>query len=121
MVRRRTAWLTPVGIPVFGPSPQAAQMEGSKAFSKEFMARHNIPTAAFRTFSATQVDECMQFIAELGGAKHVVLKADGLAGGKGVLLPESEEEARAGVQDMLVQRVFGNAGDALVIEERLDG
>ena len=110
-----------VGIPVFGPSPVAAQMEGSKKFAKEFMDRHNIPTAAFRSFTASQVDECMRFIAELGGAKSVVLKASGLAGGKGVLLPETEEEAKEGVEDLLVKKVFGDAGDALVVEERLDG
>ncbi|WFD02625.1 hypothetical protein MOBT1_001306 [Malassezia obtusa] len=110
-----------VGIPVFGPSPVAAQMEGSKKFAKEFMDRHQIPTAAFRTFTASQIDECMRFIDELGGGRHVVLKASGLAGGKGVLLPESDEEAKQGVEDLLVHKVFGDAGDALVIEERLEG
>lgn len=110
-----------VGIPVFGPSPEAAQMEGSKQFAKEFMARHNIPTAAFRTFTAPQVNECLAYIKELGGARGVVLKASGLAGGKGVLLPDTEEEAAQGVHDMLVGHVYGDAGDSLVIEERLDG
>ncbi|WFD36327.1 hypothetical protein MCUN1_003206 [Malassezia cuniculi] len=110
-----------VGIPVFGPSPEAAQMEGSKQFAKEFMERHNIPTAAFRVFTASQVDECLAYISELGGARAVVLKASGLAGGKGVLLPETDEEAKQGVHDMLVDRVYGDAGDSLVIEERLDG
>lgn len=96
-------------------------MEGSKAYAKDFMARHNIPTAAYRTFTASEVEECMAYIAELGGAKAVVLKASGLAGGKGVILPETEDEARIGVEDLLVRKVFGDAGDALVIEERLDG
>lgn len=110
-----------VGIRVFGPSPEAAQMEGSKQFAKEFMARHGIPTAAFRVFTPTQVDECLAYIAELGGARAVVLKASGLAGGKGVLLPDNEEEAKQGVHDMLVGHVYGDAGESLVIEERLDG
>ncbi|WFD25503.1 hypothetical protein MNAN1_000463 [Malassezia nana] len=110
-----------VGIPVFGPSQAAAQLEGSKAFAKDFMARHHIPTAAYRTFTANEVDECLKYIQELGGARAIVLKADGLAGGKGVLLPESDDEAREGVHDVLVRRVFGSAGDALIVEERLEG
>lgn len=96
-------------------------MEGSKAYAKDFMARHHIPTAAYRTFTADQVDACMAYIQELGGAKAIVLKASGLAGGKGVILPETDEEAYEGVQDLLVKKVFGDAGDALVVEERLDG
>ncbi|WFC98251.1 hypothetical protein MYAM1_000976 [Malassezia yamatoensis] len=110
-----------VGIPVFGPSPIAAQMEGSKKFAKEFMDRHNIPTARFQTFTASQIEECLQYIEELGGYQNVVLKASGLAGGKGVLLPESQEEAKQGVEDLLVKKLFGDAGDALVVEERLVG
>lgn len=110
-----------VGIPVFGPSQAAAQLEGSKAFAKDFMARHHIPTAVYRTFTASEVDECLQYIQTLGGARAIVLKADGLAGGKGVLLPESDDEAREGVNDVLVRRVFGSAGDALIVEERLEG
>lgn len=96
-------------------------MEGSKKFAKEFMDRHKIPTAAFRSFTSSEVEACMAYIKELGGAQAVVLKASGLAGGKGVLLPETEEEAREGVEDLLVKKVFGDAGDSLVIEERLEG
>ncbi|WFD29394.1 hypothetical protein MSPP1_000403 [Malassezia sp. CBS 17886] len=110
-----------VGIPVFGPSRAAAQMEGSKAFAKAFMDRHNIPTAAFRTFDAAHVDACLAYIRALGGATNVVLKASGLAGGKGVLLPETDAEAEQGVCDLLVAKVFGDAGDSLVVEERLAG
>ena len=110
-----------VGIAVFGPSKEAAQLEGSKAFAKDFMARHQIPTAAYRTFTADQMEECYAFIDELGGAKSVVLKADGLAGGKGVILPETDEEAKQSAKDMLVHQMFGNACDFLVVEERLDG
>lgn len=110
-----------VGIAVFGPSKEAAQLEGSKAFAKDFMARHQIPTAAYRTFTANQIEECYAFIDELGGAKSVVLKADGLAGGKGVILPETDEEAKQSAKDMLVHQMFGNACDFLVVEERLDG
>ncbi|KDN37939.1 putative bifunctional purine ade1 [Tilletiaria anomala UBC 951] len=111
-----------VGIPCFGPTPLAAQMEGSKTFSKHFMSRHSIPTARYSSFTASQIDECLAYIKELGGAKSVVLKASGLAAGKGVLLPESEAEAQEGVEDILVRKVFGEeAGSSLVIEERLYG
>ena len=97
--------LIEAGIPVFGPTQAAAQLEGSKAFAKDFMARHQIPTAAYRTFTADQIEECYAFIDELGGAKSVVLKADGLAGGKGVILPETDEEARQSAKDMLVHQI----------------
>ncbi|PWY97425.1 phosphoribosylamine--glycine ligase [Testicularia cyperi] len=110
-----------VGIPVFGPSPIAAQMEGSKTFAKAFMDKYSIPTAAFQSFDATQVDECLAFIQKLGGAQQVVLKASGLAAGKGVLLPESDQEAKQGVDDILVKKVFGDAGSSLLIEQRLVG
>ncbi|SOV01198.1 probable bifunctional purine biosynthetic protein ade1 [Ustilago sp. UG-2017a] len=110
-----------VGIPVFGPSPVAAQMEGSKTFAKAFMDKYNIPTAAFQSFDASQVDECLAYIQKLGGAQQVVLKASGLAAGKGVLLPESDAEAHEGVEDILVNKVFGDAGSSLLIEQRLVG
>ncbi|EPQ29159.1 uncharacterized protein PFL1_03446 [Pseudozyma flocculosa PF-1] len=110
-----------VGIPVFGPSPLAAQMEGSKTFAKAFMDKYNIPTAAHQSFNESQVDECLAFIKKLGGAQQVVLKASGLAAGKGVLLPESEHEARQGVEDILVKKVFGDAGSSLLVEQRLAG
>jgi len=109
------------GIPVFGPSPIAAQMEGSKDFSKIFMDKHNIPTAAFQSFNASQVDQCMAFVKKLGGAQKIVLKASGLAAGKGVLLPENEAECEKGVKDILVEKVFGDAGSTLLVEARLEG
>lgn len=87
-------------------------MEGSKTFSKAFMDKHSIPTADFHSFNSDQVDQALQFIQKLGGAKKVVLKASGLAGGKGVLLPENEEEAKQGVEDILVKKVFGSAGES---------
>ncbi|KAF8922140.1 aminoimidazole ribonucleotide synthetase [Mucidula mucida] len=108
-----------VGIPVFGPSRLAARMEGSKAFSKDFMARHSIPTAQFKVFKASQFDEAVNYVKTC--QHNVVLKADGLAGGKGVLIPESEEEAIAGLKDILVSNVFGSAGSEVVIEELLIG
>ncbi len=96
-------------------------MEGSKTFAKAFMDKYNIPTAAFQSFDASQVDECLAYIQKLGGAQQVVLKASGLAAGKGVLLPESDQEAQEGVQDILVKKVFGDAGSSLLIEQRLVG
>lgn len=96
-------------------------MEGSKTLAKDFMARHSIPTAAFASFTASQLDEASAFVAKLGGATKVVLKASGLAAGKGVLLPETEEECSAGIQSILVDRVFGAAGESLLIEARLEG
>lgn len=97
-----------VGIPVFGPTALAARMEGSKAFSKAFMARHNIPTAAFCVFAATEVDQAVDYVKNCG--HKVVLKASGLAGGKGVLIPETVEEATAGLKEIMVANVFGSAG-----------
>ncbi|KAF8665399.1 hypothetical protein AX16_000418 [Volvariella volvacea WC 439] len=108
-----------VGIPVFGPGERAARMEGSKAFSKDFMARHSIPTAKFRTFSSSQFDDAINYVSTCG--YPVVLKASGLAAGKGVLIPQSLEEATQGIKDILVNRVFGEAGDELVVEELLIG
>ncbi|KAJ3882728.1 aminoimidazole ribonucleotide synthetase [Lentinula edodes] len=108
-----------VGIPVFGPSPLAARMEGSKSFSKDFMARHSIPTAEFRVFQSSQIDEAIHYVKTCGHL--VVLKADGLAAGKGVLIPQSEEEAIAGLKNILVENVFGAAGNQVVVEEQLTG
>ncbi|KAH9044373.1 aminoimidazole ribonucleotide synthetase [Lactarius pseudohatsudake] len=108
-----------VGIPVFGPSALAARMEGSKAFSKAFMTRHAIPTAAFRVFASSQVDEAIDYVRTCG--HKTVLKASGLASGKGVLIPESTEEAIAGLKEIMVARAFGAAGDEVVVEELLVG
>ncbi|KAF9460140.1 aminoimidazole ribonucleotide synthetase [Collybia nuda] len=105
-----------VGIPVFGPSVLAARMEGSKAFSKEFMERHSIPTAKFRVFKSYQFDEAVHYVKTCG--HHVVLKASGLAGGKGVLIPSTMEEAITGLKDIMVTHMFGNE---VVVEELLTG
>ncbi|KAJ7361497.1 aminoimidazole ribonucleotide synthetase [Mycena albidolilacea] len=108
-----------VGISVFGPSALAARMEGSKAFSKAFMARHAIPTAKFQVFSSAQFEDAVAYVKTCG--HPVVLKADGLAAGKGVLLPETTEEAIKGLHDILVDNVFGAAGSEVVVEELLIG
>lgn len=108
---------TKVGIPVFGPSAKAAVMEGSKAFSKIFMDKHNIPTARFKNF--TNVDDARKHIEEID--YKIVLKADGIAAGKGVLIPQTKEEALAGLDEIMVAKNFGSAGDEIVIEEFLEG
>ena len=105
------------GLKIFGPSKGAAQLEGSKAFTKDFLARHNIPTAAYGNF--TDVDEAIAYIKQQGAP--IVVKADGLAAGKGVILADSEDEAIAAVEDMLSGNAFGDAGARVVIEEFLQG
>ena len=105
------------GLKCFGPSKGAARLEGSKAFSKDFFARHNIPTAAYQNFTST--DEAVAYIKEQGAP--IVIKADGLAAGKGVILAETEAEAIAAVEDMLAGNSFGDAGHRVVIEEFLTG
>lgn len=93
---------------MFGPSALAARMEGSKAFSKDFMARHSIPTAKYRIFASSEVDQAISYVQTCG--HKVVLKASGLAGGKGVLIPETTEEAVEGLKEIMVANVFGAAG-----------
>ena len=108
---------TAVGLPCFGPTAAAAQLEGSKAFAKDFMARHGIPTAAYGNF--TDIDEAVAFIHELGAP--IVVKADGLAAGKGVIIAQTIEEAELAVNDMLAGNAFGEAGHRVVVEEFLTG
>ena len=105
-------------IPVIGPSKAGAVLEGSKDFAKAFMQRHNIPTAAYRTFDGTQVEEGCAFLATL--AAPYVLKADGLCAGKGVLILPTLEEAQNALREMLGGQ-FGNASSRVVIEEFLSG
>jgi phosphoribosylamine---glycine ligase len=105
------------GLACFGPSRQAAQLEGSKAFTKDFLARHGIPTGAYRTF--TDVSAAEAYIREQGAP--IVVKADGLAAGKGVVVARSESEAVAAVRSMLSGSAFGAAGSRVVIEEFLAG
>ncbi|MDH5544708.1 MAG: phosphoribosylamine--glycine ligase [Gammaproteobacteria bacterium] len=105
------------GLRCFGPRKGAAQLEGSKAFTKDFLARHNIPTAAYGNF--TSVDEAVSYIKSQGAP--IVVKADGLAAGKGVILAQTEEEAIQAVEDMLAGNAFGDAGHRVVIEEFLVG
>ena len=106
------------GIKVFGPSSKAALLEGSKTFSKDFMKKHNIPTARYENF--TSFDEAKKFLEDNKSTKWVI-KASGIAAGKGVLIPETHEEAISNLEDVMVKRQFGSAGDAVVIEEFLDG
>ena len=108
---------TAAGLSCFGPTQAAAQLEGSKAFSKDFMSRHNIPTAAFASF--TDVSEATHYIRDNGAP--IVVKADGLAAGKGVVVAQNEDEAIAAVEDMLSGNGFGEAGHKVVIEEFLQG
>lgn len=105
------------GLDIFGPNKAAAQVEGSKGFSKDLMARHNIPTAAYRSF--TDHAEAVAYIKEQGAP--IVVKADGLAAGKGVIVAMTEEQAIAGVDDIMLDKVFGTAGASVVIEEFMDG
>ena len=105
------------GLPVFGPSKGAAQLEGSKAFTKDFLLRHNIPTGAYQNF--TEIDEALAYLNQVGAP--IVIKADGLAAGKGVIVAMTLEEAEAAVRDMLAGNAFGEAGHRVVIEEFLDG
>mgnify|MGYP006286763171 FL=1 len=104
-------------LPCFGPTQGAAQLEGSKAFCKDFMARHGIPTAAYQTF--TEVDPAIAYIESQGAP--IVVKADGLAAGKGVVVAQTQAEAIQAVQDMLAGNSFGSAGHRVVIEEFLMG
>jgi phosphoribosylamine---glycine ligase len=106
-------------IPVIGPCKMGAQLEGSKSFSKEFMQRHHIPTARYKTFYRGQSEEASAFLATLKAP--YVLKADGLAAGKGVLIPDNLEEARREVFLMLEEAKFGEASSKVVIEEFLEG
>lgn len=105
------------GLKIFGPSKNAAQLEGSKAFTKDFLARHKIPTAEYRTF--TQVEPALAYLHEKGAP--IVIKADGLAAGKGVIVAMTLAEAEEAVKDMLSGNAFGEAGSRVVIEEFLDG
>lgn len=106
-----------VGIPVFGPSQSAARMEGSKAFSKDFMKDYNIPTASYENF--TEYEKAKEYVQN--ATTRLVIKASGIAAGKGVLIPENTEEALEAIKEIMVDRAFGNAGDEVVIEEYLEG
>ena len=105
------------GLLCFGPSKGASQLEGSKAFTKDFLARHKIPTAAYQNF--TEIAPAVEYIRQQGAP--IVVKADGLAAGKGVILAQTEDEAIAAVEDMLAGNAFGDAGHRVVIEEFLTG
>ena len=106
-------------IPVFGPSAAASRMEGSKVFSKEFMARHRIPTAAFKVFRDEA--EAREYLLAADTAYPLVVKADGLAAGKGVILADTPEQAAEAASGMLAGRDFGEAGRVVVVEEMLRG
>lgn len=103
------------GIPVFGPSGKAAQMEGSKKFAKEVMARAGVPTARYESFTDEQA--CADYVRKVGGP--IVIKADGLAAGKGVIVAQTTEEALDGVHECFT--AFGDAGNVVVVEEMLEG
>ncbi|WP_325891073.1 phosphoribosylamine--glycine ligase [Grimontia sp. NTOU-MAR1] len=105
------------GLPIFGPTEAAAQLEGSKAFTKDFLARHQIPTAEYQNF--TEIEPALAYVREKGAP--IVVKADGLAAGKGVIVAMTLEEAENAIRDMLAGNAFGDAGSRVVIEEFLDG
>jgi phosphoribosylamine--glycine ligase len=104
-------------LAIFGPSSGAAQLEGSKSFTKDFLARHKIPTAEYETF--TEVEPALAYLNQIGAP--IVVKADGLAAGKGVIVAMDLQQAEEAVRDMLAGNAFGEAGHRVVIEEFLDG
>jgi len=106
-------------VPVIGPDSKGARLEGSKDFAKDFMKRHHIPTAAYETFSAETLEQGEKFLESIGAP--YVLKADGLAAGKGVLILNDLDEAKAELRSMLIEAKFGEASAKVVIEEFLDG
>ncbi|MBQ4811950.1 phosphoribosylamine--glycine ligase [Pseudoalteromonas luteoviolacea] len=105
------------GLAIFGPTQAAAQLEGSKSFTKDFLARHSIPTASYQTF--TEIDPAIAYVKAQGAP--IVVKADGLAAGKGVIVAMTEAEAEEAIRDMLAGNAFGDAGSRVVIEEFLEG
>ena len=105
------------GLKIFGPTQEAAQLEGSKAFTKDFLARHNIPSADYHNF--TEIEPALAYLRSKGAP--IVIKADGLAAGKGVIVAMTLKEAEDAVHDMLAGNAFGDAGHRIVIEEFLDG
>lgn len=109
--------LRAAGFKVFGPSKAAAEIEASKSFSKAFMLRHNIPTARYQTFS--NFDAALAYLRSLD--YPVVIKASGLAAGKGVIVPENADEAESALRQVMLDHEFGAAGDEVVIEERMSG
>lgn len=108
---------TAAGLKCFGPTKRIARLEGSKAFAKDFLARHEIPTAAYGSF--TDVEEALEYLYKMGAP--IVIKADGLAAGKGVILAHDMKTAENTVRDMLSGNAFGEAGHKVVIEEFLNG
>lgn len=107
------------GLSVVGPSQDAARLEGSKAFADQFMARHGIPTASFQVFDAEEHEEAAAYLDEVGAP--IVVKADGLAGGKGSFVCSTLEEAHDALDRIVKERAFGAAGDQVVIEEKMEG
>jgi phosphoribosylamine--glycine ligase len=105
------------GLAIFGPTAGAAQLEGSKAFTKDFLARHQIPTAEYQNF--TEIEPALAYVREKGAP--IVVKADGLAAGKGVIVAMTLQEAEDAIRDMLAGNAFGDAGSRVVVEEFLDG
>ncbi len=110
--------LRAINLPVFGPTREAAQLECSKGFAKDFMQRYNIPTAAFRCFSATEAIAALEYVREQ--SLPLVIKADGLAAGKGVIIASTAEEAVSSLNEIFHGR-FGNAGNSVVVEDFLRG
>ncbi|MDU1540187.1 MAG: phosphoribosylamine--glycine ligase [Paeniclostridium sordellii] len=104
-------------LKIFGPNKECSRLEGSKAFSKEFMIKHNIPTAKYKEY--TQIDKAIKDIDLFG--YPVVIKADGLAAGKGVIIAQNHEEAVSALEDMMSDKKFGSAGEKIVVEEFLKG
>ena len=105
------------GLMIFGPSAKAAQLEGSKSFTKDFLARNNIPTGAYQNF--TKIEPAIAYVREMGAP--IVVKADGLAAGKGVIVAMTLKEAEDAIKDMLAGNAFGDAGHRVVVEEFLEG
>jgi len=109
-------------VPCFGPTKAAAELEASKAFSKDFFAKYSLPTATYKNFKAGEHEAALAYVdAEYAAGRQLVVKASGLAAGKGVLMPTSVDEAKAAIKEVMVDKAFGAAGDEVVVEQLLIG